>query len=243
MNGSMDTSSIVVFAILAVFVIWKLRSVLGTRTGTERPPVNPFARRNPADPTTGPAQTTLDRGNVIPLPGAAERTPVSAADEQDRWQGFAEPGSALAAGLDQISQADPSFAPRPFLDGAQAAYETIILAFARGDRATLEPLLAKDVFEGFSSAVTAREARGETVETTFVGTDKATMEDAQLRGKTEQIVVRFNTKLITITRDKDGAVVDGSPDRVSDVIDLWTFARDITARDPNWKLVATESGQ
>lgn len=240
MNGSFDASTLV-FAILAIFVVWKLRSVLGTRTGTERPPTNPFAKRTPAD-----APPTAERGKVIPLPGAAERFPdqsVAANDGADRWAGFAEPGSPVAKGLDDIARADRTFAVQPFMAGARTAYETIIMAFAKGDKAALAPLLAKDVFDGFASAVDQRERKGERVETTFVSMDKSTIEDAQVRGRSEQVAIRFETKLITVTRDGAGVVVDGNPEVVSDIIDVWTFARDIDARDPNWKLIATESGQ
>lgn len=240
MNGSFDASTLV-FAILAIFVVWKLRSVLGTRTGTERPPFNPFAKRTPADPPP-PAE----RGKVIPLPGAAERFPdqtVAANDGPNRWAGFAEPGSPVAKGLDDIARADRSFAVQPFMDGARMAYETIIMAFAKGDKPALAPLLAKDVFDGFASAVDQRERKGERVETTFVSMEKSTIEDAQVRGRSEQVAIRFETKLITVTRDGAGVVVDGNPEAVSDIIDVWTFARDIDSRDPNWKLVATESGQ
>ena len=243
MNGSFDVSTIV-FAILAVFVVWKLRSVLGTRTGTERPPFDPFARRNTAD--TKGAPSSGERDNVVTLPGAGDRPTTRSAwsaTDPDRWKGFATSGSAAATGLDQIQKASPDFAPKPFLDGAKLAYEAIIQAFARGDRATLQPLLAKDVFDGFDKVVSERETRGETVETTFVSVSDGVIEDAQLRDKVAQIVVRFDTKLITLTRSKDGSVVDGSPDAVSDMLDLWTFARDVTARDPNWKLVATETGR
>lgn len=240
MNGSFDASTLV-FAILAIFVVWKLRSVLGTRTGTERPPFNPFAKRTPAEPPQ-----PGERGKVIPLPGAAERFPdqsVAANDGQDRWTGFAERGSPVAKGLDDIARADRNFAVQPFMDGARMAYETIILAFAKGDKAALAPLLAKDVFDGFASAVDQRERKGERVETTFVSMDKSTIEDAQVRGRSEQVAIRFETKLITVTRDGAGVVVDGNPETVSDIIDVWTFARDMDSRDPNWKLVATESGQ
>lgn len=243
MNGSMDIST-VVFAILAIFVVWKLRSVLGTRTGNERPPYSPFDRRTPKDPNAAPADGT--RGKVITLPGAADRAalrPTERSLEANRWKGYATPGSAVEAGLDLIKAEDPAFDAKGFMDGARAAYELIIQAFAKGEKDSLVPLLAPDVLEGFSRAITDREARGDTVETTFVGIDRAEIEDAQLRGGTEQIAVRFNTKLVTLTRDRSGAVIDGTPDQVSDIVDLWTFARDIESRDPNWKLVATETGE
>ncbi len=246
MNGSMDVST-VVFAILAVVVVWKLRSVLGTRTGNERPPTNPFERRRAADPAKrSGADDGPVRDNVVTLPGAAERaTPGGARPglDPDRWKGFAAPGSALETGLDAIHAADPGFAPGPFLEGARIAYEHVILAFAKGDRPALTALLAPDVLDGFAGAIAAREARGETVDTTFVGLDGATIEDAQLRGRTAQVGIRFEAKLITVTRDRGGAVIDGSPDRVSTVVDIWTFARDVGARDPNWTLVATETGR
>lgn len=237
MNGSFDISTIV-FAVLAVFVVWKLRSVLGTRTGNERPPTDPFTRRKTG---MAPGET----GKVIPLPGSADRTidagrPETAAPA---WKGFAEPGSPVARGLDDIAKADSAFAVAPFMQGARAAYEAIIVAFAKGDKATLSPLLARDVFDGFAAEIDRRVAQGETVETTFVGIDKATIEDAQVRGRVEQVGIRFLTKLITVTRDRTGAVIDGDAETVVDIVDLWSFSRTIGARDPNWQLIATETGQ
>ncbi|UDL95861.1 Tim44/TimA family putative adaptor protein [Lichenihabitans sp. PAMC28606] len=240
MNGSFDVST-VVFALLAIFVVWKLRSVLGTRTGNERPPTNPFARRNPADA----ANAAPDRGNVVSLPGAADHGVMSSprVDDPDRWKGFATAGSPVAIGLDQIVKADPDFAVAPFIDGARAAYEAIILAFAKGDRQTLQPLLAKDVYDGFNTAITAREQRGEIVETTFVSLATPKIDDVQLRGKTAQISVQFAAQSISITKGSDGKEIEGSSDTVADMLDLWTFAREIGSRDPNWKLVATETGR
>jgi predicted lipid-binding transport protein (Tim44 family) len=127
------------------------------------------------------------------------------------------------------------------VDGARAAYEMIVGAFARGDRESLRSLLAPDVFESFSAAIGAREAQGETVETTFVSIDKVTIAAAHLRDGAAQITVRFASRLITLTRDRSGAIVDGGVDRIVDVVDVWTFARQAGARDPNWKLVATEA--
>jgi predicted lipid-binding transport protein (Tim44 family) len=139
-------------------------------------------------------------------------------------------------------KAQPSFDVKAFLDGSKSAYEMIVTAFAAGDRATLRNLLAKDVLDSFQHAIGDREAMGEKVETTFVSIDKATIEDAALRGNTAQIAVKFLSKLITATRDRSGAIVEGNPERVVDMVDIWTFAREVTARDPNWKLVATDSG-
>jgi predicted lipid-binding transport protein (Tim44 family) len=102
-------------------------------------------------------------------------------------------------------------------------------------------LLAKDVFDGFASAIAERENRGETMESRFVAVDKADITGAELKGRSAQVTIRFVSQLISATRDRKGEVVEGSPDRVTDVTDIWTFARDVGARDPNWKLLATEA--
>jgi predicted lipid-binding transport protein (Tim44 family) len=160
-----------------------------------------------------------------------------------RWAGIAEPDSNVAQGLSAIAAVDPAFDGKEFLEGARGAYEMIVTAFARGDRTMLRDLLSRDVFEGFAAAIADREKRGETVDTTFVSIDKATIEEAELRGKSAQITVRFQSKLISATRDREGIIIDGAADKVVDVTDIWTFARDTSQRDPNWKLIATESGQ
>jgi predicted lipid-binding transport protein (Tim44 family) len=233
MQEPFDISTII-FALLAAFVVWKLRSVLGTRTGHERPPQD----------GPGRSETGKPEGKVIRLPGAANDAGGADAFKggPERWAPFAAPGSALAKGFDDVAATDDSFRPGDFIEGAKSAYEMIIGAFAAGDRQTLRGLLAKDVYESFAAAVTDREARGERVETTFVSIDKVEFADVQMRGKTANIAVKFQSKLITATYDKAGAVIEGNPDKVVDMVDLWTFARDITSRDPNWRLVATEAG-
>jgi predicted lipid-binding transport protein (Tim44 family) len=227
----------IIFLVLAVFIVLRLRSVLGTRTGSERPPYDPYTKRD----ARGAAGANE---NIVTLPRrsgdapAAAEEPVPAAD---RWKKVIAPGHAAEAGLDAISAADRRFDALSFLQGARAAYEMIVTAFARGDRRELKPLLAKDVFEGFSAAISERESRGETVESTFVGIDKAEITEAELRGKQAVITVRFVCQLISATRDKSGEVIDGSPETVTEVVDVWTFAHDTGSSDPNWKLIATES--
>jgi predicted lipid-binding transport protein (Tim44 family) len=238
MSDSVDVTT-VVFALLALFILYKLRTVLGTRTGTERPPQNTFQRSKNDDQGSVPSP---DTSNVITLPGSSsdQRPNVSSADTRTRFKAFAEPKSWQ--GLDEISIADPSFTPKAFLDGAKGAYETIVSAFSAGDKETLRGLLATEVFDGFSSAITQRENRGEKIEMTFVSLDDARIEDAHLRGNTTQITVRFVMKLITATRDRENNVIDGNPEKTIDITDIWTFSRDATSRDPNWKLIATENG-
>jgi predicted lipid-binding transport protein (Tim44 family) len=234
MQDSFDISTII-FAALAIFVLYKLKSVLGTRTGEERPPHDPFKRRS-ADEGEAVAQASASQSNVIRLPGAPRAAPATA---EERWGKLAD-GDAFD-GLDAIVAADAGFDGARFLDGARSAYEMIVTSFARGDRDSLRALLSPEVFDSFSAAIGAREAQGETVETTFVSIDKTTIADAHLREGVGQVTVRFASKLITLTRDRSGVVIDGGVDKIVDVIDVWTFARQAGARDPNWKLVATEA--
>lgn len=229
--------STVVFAIIAIFVVWKLRSVLGTRNGAERPPADPAAG------APGRGGFARPMGQVVRLPTAAA-PPAAApapADPAQRWKGFAEAGSRLAEGLDAIAAADPSFSPAGFLAGARAAYEMIVTAFAKGDRAALANLLAPDVFENFAKAIAARTAAGQSMETTLVSIDAATLQEAQLVGAEARIGVRFAAKLISHTRDKAGAVVEGCAETVVDHLDIWTFSRNTGSRNPNWQLSATET--
>jgi predicted lipid-binding transport protein (Tim44 family) len=238
MQDSFDITTLI-FLGLAVFVIWRLRSVLGQKTGNEQPPFDPFARRDAPPPRPGaPAED-----NVVRLPGAPGERPGPKLPAAERWNGIAEPGSRIAQGLDEILRLEPSFDAQEFVSGAKAAYEMIVTAFAQGDRPTLKNLLSREVYDGFERAIAEREKRGEKVETTFVSIDRAEIAGVEVRGSHAQIMVRFASKLITATREASGVVVDGSPDTVVDVTDVWTFARTLGSRDPNWLLVATEAGQ
>ena len=231
----------IIFLALAVFIFLRLRSVLGQRTGRERPPYDPYSAREPARPASEKVVALPNRTAEAVAPKGAE--PAVAAEPAPRWQGIAEPGSALASGLDAIAAAEAGFDAKHFLTGARAAYEMIVNAYAMGDRRTLKNLLSREVYDGFEAAITEREKRGETVESRFVSIDDAEITAAEMRGRNAQVTVRFQSKLVTATRNKNGEVIEGSADKVTDVTDVWTFARDVSSRDPNWKLVATEAGQ
>ena len=230
----------IIFLALAVFIFLRLRSVLGQRTGRERPPYDPYS---PRDAVRSPA---TDKVVTLP-PRPAEPAPVRSAEvpsvSADRWKGVAESGSSTATGLDAVVSADPNFDVQHFISGARTAYEMVVTAFAEGDRRQLRSLLSREVFDGFDAAISERERRGETAETRFVSIDGATVTAAELRGRIAQITMRFVSKLISATRDRSGAVIEGNAEKVTDVTDVWTFARDVSSRDPNWKVVATEAGQ
>ncbi|MBN9673095.1 Tim44/TimA family putative adaptor protein [Roseibium aggregatum] len=238
MNEIFDPLNLLLLG-LAVFILFRLRSVLGKRTGSERPPFDPYSKpETPQDQQNG-------QDNVIPLPGQADQQPEpmeqAAPGGEIVIDKVAPEGSALNSALKQILTVDRSFEPEEFLQGARAAYEMIVMAFADGDKRALKNLLSREVYEGFVAAIDDRDKRGEKIESTFVGIDKSEIVEAALKGSTAQVTVKIHSQLISATRDKAGEVVDGDPAKVSEVVDIWTFARDTISRDPNWKLVATES--
>jgi predicted lipid-binding transport protein (Tim44 family) len=218
----------VLFALVAIFVAFKLRSVLGTRNDGERPPglIAPLRR---AGGTAGSASAPAE-----PAVAAAPASPRA-----DRWREVAAPEAW--SGLDAIAAADRSFSPEAFLSGARAAYEMVVNAFAAGDRQTLQNLLSPEAFANFAGAIDARAQAGQTMTTTVVSIEGATIEAAGLVGSTAHAGVRFTSKLASVTRDKAGDVVEGSGTEVADHVDLWTFVRDVRSRDPNWRLTATQS--
>src|ERR1700733_15224342 len=227
----------IIFLALAVFIFLRLRNVLGQRTGNERPPYDRTARNL--------VQGAQDN-NVVPMPGAViDQAPLAptadVAPPTDRWKGIAESGTPLAYGLDAVAAQDSSFDPRHFLSGARSAYEMIVLAFANGDRRALKDLLSSEVYESFEAVIRDREKHEQKTETRFVSIDKAELVSAEARDRAAQLTVRFVSQMVSVTRDKAGAIVDGNPEKVTDITDVWTFARDITSRDPNWKLVGTGS--
>jgi predicted lipid-binding transport protein (Tim44 family) len=230
------------FLVLAVVIFIRLRNVLGRRTGSERPPYDPYAA-----PDAKRAGSPEANEPVVALPrGRSGRAPVetsgpSTEDIEARLGRHATKDSPLGQSLAELMRADPAFDPGQFLDGAKAAYEMIVMAFAEGDEATLKQLLGTDVYEGFQRAIREREERGEKLESSLVGIDKTDIIEAEVKNRTAYVTVKFVSELISVTRDADGEVVEGDPKKVREVTDIWTFARDIASRNPNWKLVATEA--
>ncbi len=215
---------LILFAMIAAFLVLRLRSVLGKRTGFERP-VQPEARATGFDPRGG----TIE-GMAEEVPAAATRGRRVVPDPRT------PPGQAMA----RIASIDRSFEPNRFLDGAEAAFGMIVAAFAAGDRQTLRSLLSDDTYAGFEQAITARENAGQTQRTELRAVHEMAIEAADLRGSIADVTIRFVTDQINLTTGRNGEVVTGS-DAVTELTDVWTFQRDLSQPDPSWKLVATRS--
>lgn len=243
MDGRIDLITLISLVVAAI-AIWKLKSVLGRRTGDDEARIDQQLRARAERERAAATQdkvVTLPRRerDDAPRPAAPEAGAASAAAEARVKTFAADP--AVEGGLLAILRADASFDPEHFLGGAKQAYEMIVTAFAEGNRKMLRDLLSRDVMEGFSAAIAEREKRGEVIDQSFVGINKADIVEAELKGGTASVTVRFDSQLISATRDKSGEVVAGDPQRITDVTDVWSFAREVNARNPNWRLVATQS--
>jgi predicted lipid-binding transport protein (Tim44 family) len=216
---------IILFAMVAAFLILRLRSVLGRRTGHERRPDN-FTRQ-----AEQPADSAANK--VIPLgKRGAARPPLP----------MAKPADAVAAGLERIRSVDPSFDPAQFLEGARVAFDMIVAAFASGDKAQLRPLLNDEVYKPFAAAIDEREAAGETLETRILQLKTIDIVEAELAGRIARVTVKFVSDQINVLRAHDASIVDGDPEHPTEKTDFWSFARDTRSGDPNWALVTTASG-
>lgn len=231
---------IILIALVAIFLILQLRRVLGRRTGTERERPNPFSPP-PRD------QGAEQGGKVIDLPsrdvsagGPGSAMPVPRPD-LPRSVEVVKKGGSAESGLAAIKSADPGFDARGFVAGARGAFEIIVNAFAAGDTKALRPLLNDEVYERFAAEIGRRNAAKETLTTNLVGFDASEIVAAELRGREARVTVRFVCEQINVTRDAEGLIVDGNPNEVSKLTDIWTFARNTAANDPNWLLVATDA--
>ena len=229
---------ILFFAIVAAFLGWRLYSVLGRRTGHEKP-FDPFRTKETEAPATLPER----EGNIRRLPEPAGR-----ADRTDRERRKLEAAIGAVAGdvrrgLDAIRSADAKFDPVDFVVGARVAFDMIVNAFAQGDAKALRPLLNDQVYGNFTAAIEERNRNKQRHETTLVGIISADIVGAELKGDEAQVTVKFVSQQINVTKDQEGRIVDGDPSEVANITDLWTFARPVKARDPNWVLIATESPQ
>ena len=218
---------VILLALLTGFIAFRLYSVLGRRTGHERSPDDQLrlpdgARPNPKAPPV--------KDNVVSLPERAAQPSVGAAT-----------ASPLPRGLLDIKLSDRSFDSERFLGGARGAYEMIVTAFAHGERDTLRPLLSDDVLETFDREIRAREAKKERVDFTFLSLKSARITAAELKGQMAEITVTFESEIMLAGYDPSGALIEGDAKTPHQVNEVWTFARDTRAGDPNWTLISTAS--
>ncbi|HWV21863.1 MAG TPA: Tim44/TimA family putative adaptor protein [Devosia sp.] len=237
MDDFLDLPTLIAI-VVAVFVLFRLRSVLGTRTGNERPPVD-RSRSTPTEKNAANGDETVvpirPRPTDAPNLDDERRARKTEAEIEQAAAGNAE----LAGGLRAVVEADPTFTPKSFLEGAKQAYEMIVTGFAEGDRQTLKNLLDKEVYDSFARAITEREAAGHKNEFTFVGLPKIAIVNAEYDKKNVLITVDFHAEVVSAIRDKDGNLVEGNADQVQTIADEWTFARNPKSRDPNWKVITT----
>ncbi len=233
---------IIFLAMVAGFIFFRLRGVLGRRTGNERPPAERRQKQDgaPAEDHQNANQQD-NENNVVSLPDrsrvdqAEDSVNIKPEEEAALW---AE-DSPVGAGLTKIKLADHRFEPTTFSEGARGAYEMIVDAFAKGDRDALRPLLNDQVYENFVAAIDDREDKGQTLETMVVAINASEIVDAELKDKIAEVTVKFVSEMVSVTRDEDGEVLPDQPSGTLEVTDIWTFARDTRNRDPNWQLIET----
>ena len=259
MSDGFQFYDIIFFALIAIFIILRLRGVLGRRTGQQRQRHPDRFARNEQPPEEGQGQAPgQGQGEVVQLPDRTRPAREAAHDvapedispepTAPRPMRPAKPEAApeqddavggLRAGLEQIRRADHEFSPKRFVQGAQGAFEMVVDAFAKGDTATLRPLLGDDVYDEFAAAIRERIADGHVQETTIVALDAAEIISAEMRSSTARVTVKFVSQQINVVRDKDGEEVGGDPSLIERVTDIWTFARNTRSSDPNWALIET----
>ena len=218
--GDYQYLDIVLFAVIAGFLILRLRSVLGRRTGNEQRR-DPFV---PPKPDAAP-ENVVSRPRGRPSVGPS---PVNGA-------------AAVSTPAARLKAAEPRFDETEFLAGARGAFEIGVNAIAKGDTAARQPLLTETVYTSFAEAIRNRLAQHETLETNLLAIKAVELVDGEVENDTALATVKFVSDQTNVTRAADGSVVDGNPDRVVEKTDLWTFSRAVRSRDPNWTLVATHS--
>ena len=249
MDGQINFITLIALIVAAV-AIWKLKSVLGTRTDEDDARVE---RLKTEDREAARSAAGGRSGDVINMPrrdrDAEAVPPVTAStvagDTEVRIKAYPAIDASVTSGLLAIAKLDPAFDPEGFLSGAGRAYELIVSAFAAGNRKALRDLLSREVYDGFAAAIAEREGRGEQTDQQFVGISKSDIVEAEEKTGSALMTVRFVSQLITATRDKAGAVISGDAQKIKEVTDIWTFSRDVSSRraldNPNWKLVATQA--
>ena len=230
MDNGYQFFDIILFAMIAVFLILRLRGVLGRRDGHQGDFPDIFKQALKKEKQ----DDDEENDNVISL------NPETV-DTNDQLDVEPDPQTPLQMQLNTIASADRDFDPEEFISGARIAFEYILGAYAGGKAKALKPMLSADVFANFDVSIREREEAGQVMEETLIGISKAKLVDAEMEGTVAQITVKFVSDQVHALSDRDGNIVDGDPDKIVSVTDFWTFARDTRSRDPNWSLAATRS--
>jgi predicted lipid-binding transport protein (Tim44 family) len=204
---------LIVFAGLALFLVYRLWAVLGRRTGAEPPPLR---------------QANLPPGTVVDLADRQRPPPLSPRHL-----------TPLQAGLEEIHAHDPNFTPERFIEGARHAFEIIVKAFAASDTATLRPLVSDEVYDAFSSVIRHRLSVKESVDTRIERLQEPEIIEGRIDGRTAFVTIKFVSGQVTVTRDAAGKIMEGDPERPVEHIDHWIFSRNTRSSDPNWILAET----
>jgi predicted lipid-binding transport protein (Tim44 family) len=214
MNDGFAFFDIIIFAMLAIYLVFQLRRVLGRKTGMEKPPTNEFTEEK---------ESTSQHENIIPLHDGNQEQTVT------------------ASGIARLRQLDTNFNEREFISGSRSAFTWIVSAFADGDAMKLEPLLGPKLFKSFDQAIQERVAAGQKLETNIVSIKSAQIDEVSVEGNTASVTVEFVSDQIKVVRDTEENIIDGDPDIIENLTDLWTFNRDVTSPNPNWILTRTET--
>jgi predicted lipid-binding transport protein (Tim44 family) len=209
---------IIIFAILAGYLVFQLRRVLGRKTGTEKQQENKVDR-NPGSPP--------DNDNIVSL------LPDAGIDNSDKMDPL--------SGMTMLRQMDPSFNEQEFITGSKSAFSWIVSAFASGNGDDLKPLLSASLFNSFNDAIEKRSNAGEKLETNIVSIKSSQIDNVTLDGNNVSIAVEFISDQIKVLRGSDETIIDGDPDIIESLTDLWTFNRNIKSSNPNWILIKTET--
>lgn len=217
---------LLLFGMIAAFLVLRLRGILGRKTGFERPPAAEGSAKDPG---------------VVPGLGRPTPAPVIDGRAEPAVRPLPDPGSPTGQTLQRMRSVDESFDPQHFLNGAEAAFRLVVGAFAAGDRVALRPLLSDDTYRSFEAAIAAREAAGETQRSEIRSIQSLTIEEAALSGSYAAITLRIVSDQVAETLGRDGRPVAGA-DAVAELTDIWTFERDLSQPDPAWRLSAARSG-
>ncbi len=229
MEPTGNYADIIVFAAVAVFVLWKLRAALGRKDGSEG--VSPMK----------PHGAAAADSKVVNFPGKAQKSEKKAS-KKDEKQEETEPeikDPVLARKVEKIKSVDKGFSPTAFLEGAKVAFEMLVKAFSEGDKETLKNLLSRNVYKTFTAELEKLAELKQKYEATLVSILSSDITDARVSGSKAQLEVEFKSEQVNLVKDADGKVVDGDPSFIEEIIDKWVFERDLKSSNPNWVVAAT----